>query len=207
MTTDLGTPVWAERTVLRWVSWYTRGLAAGLGEARRRELASDLWEHTSDGRSTGVSDLLINVEVLERMVAGVPSDLSWRRAHLSAAAGVAADGKERLMLETLKRSWWIAVVFVLAAWNALLAALIGGGEGFDKRWAYVTVGAAVALLLGGLVLRRRARVTGDVAVVIGSIVGALTSWWLILPMVVGVCVAVGAILDATSGRGRTATAG
>lgn len=93
MTTDLGTPVWAERTVLRWVSWYTRGLAAGLGEARRGELASDLWEHTSDGRSTGVSDLLINVEVLERMVAGVPSDLSWRRAHLSAAAGVAADGR------------------------------------------------------------------------------------------------------------------
>ena len=70
----------ADRLCLRWVEWYTRGLPRDVADRRRAEIVSDLWEHEQDASRAGLADLAISVEVLGRVLSGVPADLSWRRA-------------------------------------------------------------------------------------------------------------------------------
>jgi hypothetical protein len=203
----------AERTVRAWVAWYTRALPGPVREGRRGELDSDLWEHAREGRAAGAPDLLIAAEVLERMLAGVPSDLSWRRTHLSAARRAAADGKERPMLEALKRNWWQVLAGVLATWNAFLVSayardVLADDVRADEVGAVQIVipAAAVALLVGGLLVRRRSRSLGAVAVSIGAVVGYVSAWWFVPLVAVSLTVVAGALADAAADRRRAATA-
>lgn len=53
-----------------WVALYTRGLPPDRRDARRAEIASDLWEQGDDEGSLGAS-------VLGRVLAGMPADITW----------------------------------------------------------------------------------------------------------------------------------
>ena len=56
-----------------WVALYTRSLPDAVGERRRAELESDLWEQlkqTSSGRASA--------QVLDRCLRGIPADVWWR---------------------------------------------------------------------------------------------------------------------------------
>lgn len=64
------------RLAQSWVALYTRGLPSDLRDARRAEIASDLWEHRNHGspnESGGMASGIVG-----RVVAGVPADISWR---------------------------------------------------------------------------------------------------------------------------------
>jgi hypothetical protein len=61
-----------------WVRTYTRGVPAAMRDARREEIACDLWEQRHDQRSAGRRALLTAADVLGRVIRGAPCDLAWR---------------------------------------------------------------------------------------------------------------------------------
>ena len=73
-----------------WVRLYTRGMPRAIADARRAEFESDLWECLhDDGRSDGSAAR--SMEILGRLVRGVPSDLTWWFEEWQAARGTRAD--------------------------------------------------------------------------------------------------------------------
>lgn len=75
---------WAARLVRRWVGLYTRGLPVDVRDGRREEIDSDLWSQFEEARLIGRTDRSTNREILVRLLAGVPADVSWRLAHRGA---------------------------------------------------------------------------------------------------------------------------
>jgi len=84
--TDLNAAERASALVLTWARTYTRRLPRELAEARRDELACDLWEQRTDASLAGRTSTSVALAILRRMLAGVPADLSWRHGQLAAAA-------------------------------------------------------------------------------------------------------------------------
>jgi hypothetical protein len=68
----------APRAVRWWTATYTAGLASSVRDARRTEIASDVWEHTKDAAAGGETLLGGAIGIVSRMVRGVPADLLWR---------------------------------------------------------------------------------------------------------------------------------
>lgn len=68
----------AVHLVQGWVSCYTRGLPAAVCEARRQEIDSDLWEHQRHGAVYDRAPTETAMEVLARLLMGIPADLIWR---------------------------------------------------------------------------------------------------------------------------------
>lgn len=60
-----------------WAAAYTFGLAAHVRDARRREIDSDVWEHQHDAEGASSSPG-IALQLIGRMLRGVPADLLWR---------------------------------------------------------------------------------------------------------------------------------
>jgi hypothetical protein len=73
------------RAVERWVACYTWGLPAEVRDARRAELRSHLFEHLRQAAGEGHSRLRRSLQVLGRVVRGMPDDLAWRLAQPTAA--------------------------------------------------------------------------------------------------------------------------
>lgn len=61
-----------------WTRLYTVGLPEVVRERRAQELESDLWEHEADRFGEQTAPALVGVEVLGRMIRGMPADLLWR---------------------------------------------------------------------------------------------------------------------------------
>jgi hypothetical protein len=61
-----------------WVRTYTAGLPMASRRRRTEQLESDLWEHEADLDGAGVAPGLAGLEILGRLVRGVPADLLWR---------------------------------------------------------------------------------------------------------------------------------
>lgn len=68
----------AASLVRRWAALYTLGAPEAGRDRRRMEVESDVWEHEQDRLAAGVASSLIALEVLGRMVRGMPADLFWR---------------------------------------------------------------------------------------------------------------------------------
>ena len=64
--------------VRRWVSLYTSGLAAEARDRRRDEVAADLWSQAEESRELARSDGTTAAEMLIRLIAGIPADITWR---------------------------------------------------------------------------------------------------------------------------------
>ena len=59
-----------------WVHLYTLGMGHAVADARRAEVESDLWECLHDRRSDADFSAR-SIEILGRLVRGVPADLAW----------------------------------------------------------------------------------------------------------------------------------
>jgi len=70
--------------VVGWAAIYTRRLPRELAQARRDEIVSDLWEQRAD--AAGSSSVRTALEIVRRMLAGIPADLVWRHHQRRAAA-------------------------------------------------------------------------------------------------------------------------
>jgi hypothetical protein len=68
------------RLSVGWVFWYTRRVPWAVAAARRDEMISDLWEQADEAARSGHGGLAHQLAVIRRTLAGIPADLSWRRA-------------------------------------------------------------------------------------------------------------------------------
>jgi hypothetical protein len=68
----------ATRAARGWTAAYTLGLAAQVRDARRAEIASDVWEHHCDIVTEGRPAWRFFGSVFGRIVRGAPADLLWR---------------------------------------------------------------------------------------------------------------------------------
>ncbi len=165
--------------VLWWADRYTRGLPESERDARRDEIASDVWEHGSALGDGPRSRLLLT----SRWLRGVPADLSWRRAQ--------RHGHKRLptRASVMRGLGWalggLGYVILLTAhgWNA--TALVGLDlYGQDWEQGDVATGARIsgtlltALVAGGLLLHRLP-LAGAMLIAIGSFMTLVVYWWMI----------------------------
>jgi hypothetical protein len=175
--------------VSRWVATYTRHLPTEVGERRRAEVASDLWEERAAGREAGMRTLLVALSILRRMAAGVPADLRWREGQLAAAPGRPLQAKERHVLHALARNWWLVLAALVGVTEVVVGARIAldgaepvTGSGITARigptvGGGVLIAGAGLLLLLGVVWRRRSPVNGGILIVAGAVPALLLSPW------------------------------
>lgn len=199
-----------DRIALWWVDRYTRGLRPDTREARRAEIASDLWEHRHDAGDTWSTHLAI----VSRCLRGAPADLSWRRSRARRRRALPARGP------LLRGAGWAAAgmayafLVVLHAWfaSALLGLDLYGADwapGDVERWSRSS-GVLVTALLGGVLLLRATPRLGAALVAGASLVTAGLMWWA-LPVIgpIALAAATGAVVIArrrrrTVGGGRDA---
>ena len=75
----------AREVALGWTLRITTGLPRRIGEDRRAELVSDLWEHADAATRAGQPQWRLALSILLRTLRGIPADLSWRAGVLRAA--------------------------------------------------------------------------------------------------------------------------
>lgn len=178
-------PTIGPRVCDRWVRWYTRSCPGQIAADRKAEIESDLWEHTTDAAECGVSRLALDVDVMRRVLSGVPADLSWRRETLRAHARADSQGES---LMSRPRQIASAAVTVLGSIGVMLALsllpLLGAadsGSATSREVAWVaTVLVLGAVLFAGMILRFREQSPrlATTLMAIGSPVPAMAWFWL-----------------------------
>jgi hypothetical protein len=165
-----------------WVRWYTRRLPTDVAEERRAEMASDVWEHVADARRARRNRWAIDVEVIGRVLSGVPADLSWRRGLLRSQ--LRPDQGAPMYLHRF-RDLADKALLVLVAVGAgvgftLMPFLIGSVAARNIAEVVWTAGAAVlaAMLVIGIILRGRRPRLSTTLIVIGAAAPALAWFWL-----------------------------
>ena len=68
----------ASAVVRAWAFVYTIGAGASIRQARRDEIASDLFEHAREGTTDGIAPRVIAGQMLARCFLGIGADVSWR---------------------------------------------------------------------------------------------------------------------------------
>lgn len=138
----------------RWARLYTSGLPAQEADQRRAEILSDLWEHHSDAVQSGHSQLRHNLEVIERVLSGIPADLSWRRG-IQRSRRRLDTGDPMTTQQTLPRSTLALIVLAglgIIAPFPFLALLGTGLKTAEVLWVLGSITLA-GLLAVGLFLR------------------------------------------------------
>jgi hypothetical protein len=126
----------ASAVVRAWTFVYTIGAGASIREARRDEIASDLWEHARGSADDGITSRRIAGQMLARCFLGIGADVSWR---VQVAVDQRRAGEvEGQMSERVKRNWWVPGAI----------ALIGAGIvfGFLSHASRVDEGRETSLL-------------------------------------------------------------
>ena len=160
--------------VLRWCDFYTRDLDPLIATGRRDELRSDLWEHArwSKGKSGG--------PILWRAIRGVPADLAWRHEQRVAAARLVPMATRVLG----------AGVATLSAAAASLLIGLGVVTLVRRSWAveqnylppssanaaWVLALTALAVVGALLLLRRRTRSLGALALALSTALVHFALW-------------------------------
>ena len=171
----------AARIGRRWVRIYTSRLPADDAEQRRAEIHSDLWEHHSDSVRSGHGQLRHNLEVIERVLSGIPADLSWRRG-IQRSQLRPDEGDPMTSQQTSDRSI-IALVIVaglgMVAPTPFLILLATGLETAEVLWVLGSASLA-AILATGLVLRLNGGrpVFSTVLLVLGAFAPSTAWFWL-----------------------------
>lgn len=75
--TDLSTKTGVGRFAHAWVHLYTLAVTRDVRDRRRDEIDSDVWEHVADAHTRRRSNIAGQLEVLRRVLTGIPADLSW----------------------------------------------------------------------------------------------------------------------------------
>lgn len=148
---------WSAGLVRGWVDLYTRGLPAELRDGRRDEIAGDLWSQLEEAAVTGHSARATSSEILVRLVAGIPADITWRFEHrgdrpmTTAAPAVRASsaGAMGLGLATAIAGAGLATLLVLFYVTSQAVAPADPYDVDGPGVVLVLVGSAAELALAG----------------------------------------------------------
>ena len=149
--------------VLGWARLYTAVVPAPVRVDRRDELASDLCDHLADLRARRVSPAAATIEILRRLVAGMPDDLAWA---LTTMEHTTMKEDTMARMRTLAVAGWAfaLVTAALGLWTAAAGLADGWRELTQHWWSALAVagviGAAVGLALTVVVAGRRTAGTG-----------------------------------------------
>lgn len=158
----------------RWLHAYTTGLPQELRERRQQELESDLYEHQADRQAEDASAGRVGLEVMGRVVRGMPADLLWRM-QLEAPPMELKISTERMMgILLLALVVLIPVSIAISGydtardgWESELSRLGGLSGTATSGNIFFQVLVGVSLVAAGagmfLVLRQRAQVLGTLA--------------------------------------------
>jgi hypothetical protein len=166
------TPKYAAELVRQWVGLYTRGLPGQVRQDRRDEIDSDLWSQARDAEAPGHSERSVAVEILVRLLLGIPADLSWRIERNRLAHGAAVP---QTSAKISVRPVALMAIFGGAGWVIwpIPLAIVGG----TWAWLLWVLGTlAMALATMGLILSVQDRIRPGLAVVsaLGTSIGALS---------------------------------
>jgi len=116
----------ATRFTQTWVGAYTTGLSRQDREVRHEEINSDLWEHQYDRAADGAPAFVVALEVISRVLHGMPSDILWRFRMEGPKMEI------NIPLERLAGALLIALVVMLFV-TASISGYDTGVEGFDAE--------------------------------------------------------------------------
>jgi hypothetical protein len=178
-----GSPVnWSPsaQVVRHWVELYTRGLPDAVRSERRDEIDADLWSQTTESVNAMLSQRSLAIEIMVRLMLGIPSDLNWRFEHLidirlaetrlvdptihlrgsavlALLGGIGWTGLGLLLLSGLWGYWseetttWISMnLFMLATWALAGAVVVSILTFADVIRAPVVLIATVGASIGAL---------------------------------------------------------
>jgi hypothetical protein len=134
-----------------WLRIYTRGTPAAVRDARRAEIECDLWEQRHEQQSRDQRVTATALDVLGRVVRGVPSDLSWRVQHRE-RRGVAR--RLRGGVVAARRYGWTVFPALVDVIYVTGAARIGTPSFVDTPEQLAMAVGAAAILWGMLLLWR-----------------------------------------------------
>ena len=181
------------RFIQAWVRVYTVGLPPSVKDARREEIAADLWdqvhESLAEGRRPASTHLML------RWLGGIPDDLTWRLAHLR--------HRDRALDERQSdRLWakWIAIGGAMLTVLLLIGAVFGTIENLRQHdFVYVPSWGAVvpfavplglAMIAVGFARIRLSPEPGALLVSFGAAAVAIMFWWYVAPDVVAIALSI-----------------
>lgn len=112
-----------------WVAVYTRGLPHDIKGERREEIDCDLWhqQRLADLERQSVSETA--VEILLRLLLGMPADLLWR---LETGASIQTKGKTSVNDRMYMRIGFLAAMLPLAILAVMGASFMLGNGDWDN---------------------------------------------------------------------------
>jgi hypothetical protein len=162
-------PALAVRCTRGWVAVYTRRLPPEIGERRRAEIESDLWEHLNDKTSND----RVAGQILGRWLRGVPADVWWRYHTLLAQRGVRERSRD--MYHNVTSNWWpplVALYAIAATASVAVPAIVSDHEQATPAVVMTAIAAtAGVLMVAGLAVRRRHLVAGSWMIGVGAVPG------------------------------------
>jgi len=167
-----------------WTATYTRGLPADMRDGRREEIDCDLWEHQRLADLARVTTSGTALEILLRLVLGIPADLLWR---LEAGASARSERDIRMKESNLVK---VAVVIGILLAAATLFAGMGNlvfltgdweeGSGFFQRVYGLLVALSGAAVIAGLIVGTRRPNLGLGLVSAGSLGTIVLMFWIFM---------------------------
>jgi Ca2+/H+ antiporter len=102
------------RVARAWVRLYTMFVAPETRARRRAEVNSDLWDQLADARANHEGMPTTEIDVIRRVVAGVPADLAWVRRTRRSMKEIRPMKQRRLRTIVLVCAAIVVTNFVIA---------------------------------------------------------------------------------------------
>lgn len=168
----------------RWTALYTRNLPADIRDRRRREIASDVHEHTHAAQAAGEPPVAVAIDIVLRVVRGMAADVIWRWSTLRGrGVGSALPGRLVVMLNRLVITASVAITAFIGVYFLVNGFGIGFGAGGGEGERYPFYGTVEmlsgALLLAGVVVGPRRPRLAVAAIALGAIAISVTHVWLL----------------------------
>ena len=172
-----------------WVAVYTSGLPRELRDGRRAEIDSDVWEHRQIAELTEEPQGETALQLLARLVLGVPSDLMWRleSGHSVRNERSISMNESGAMRSLVAVGVVVALFLVVTGIGAIADALVQGDLASGQAAFGVISAIAGAAVGSGLLTSRRNPLLGIGLVAAGAItVAAAWYWMLVITIPVGI---------------------
>jgi hypothetical protein len=140
----------AVRLVQVWAWLYTRGLPDAVKRDRVAEIESDLWEQSHELRARGPGGISTTLQILLRLVFGIPFDIAWR---LEVSAAIRSGKEPEVRFQPWTANRWFALIGAIVLLPIPLSWLRSAGrnlvavrEESNFSIALLAVGSNVAVI-------------------------------------------------------------